>query len=280
MKPKFYKFTLGLALVSFIFVAVVSAATFVDNPGWFASGDQNPNNIQGIPDSARFGLAIGFAPVSQNFGNAFVPLPVNNTIVNPQTSPISPSRDDFSAGGFLSFPLMNENSFVPLPGSFGNPQVSPAAPSSGFSGEGFAPISQTNPANPAPSFSNPGSFNSPYIGPAVDFQVVTGTYSSCGLTCRRTTATVTNIGSQTAHNVRIVMEVRNNADKVMNVNGGPSYERPIGNLESGQSVSVPISVNVDCPDLMKCQDSLPFNLRYSVVSTELTKKFPDILFTG
>jgi hypothetical protein len=76
------------------------------------------------------------------------------------------------------------------------------------------------------------------------------------------------------------MEVRNNADKVISINGGSAYERKVGDLAGGQSVDVPISVNVDCPDLIACYNSLPFTLHYSVVSTEYTKKFPDILFGG
>ncbi len=108
------------------------------------------------------------------------------------------------------------------------------------------------------------------------FELNPGSPISCGLTCRQTTATLTNAGDGTAHNVKVILNIYDNAgDNIY------STQESIGDLAGGQSISKTETINVDCGTLdSKCIGHLPFTLRTEVIFDEGTQTFPDQQFSG
>lgn len=108
------------------------------------------------------------------------------------------------------------------------------------------------------------------------FELNPGSPISCGLTCRQTTATLINTGDATAHNVKVILNIYNNAgDNIY------STQESIGDLAGGQSISKTETINVDCGLLdSKCIGHSPLTLRTEVIFDEGTQTFPDQQFSG
>jgi hypothetical protein len=99
--------------------------------------------------------------------------------------------------------------------------------------------------------------------------------TSCGLTCRQLTATITNTGDTTAHGVCISLRMQNSRGDVIGLNGGDVLSQCIGDLAGGASKSEPVTINADCGLFaVKClRETL--TMETEVVSTERTVRFPD-----
>jgi len=109
----------------------------------------------------------------------------------------------------------------------------------------------------------------------VDFQLRSGDMASCGLTCRQLTATITNLGDMTAHDVCITLRMHNSRGDVIRLNGGDSLSQCIGDLAGGATKSEPVTINADCGLFAtEClQETL--TMETEVASTERTVRFPD-----
>jgi hypothetical protein len=114
------------------------------------------------------------------------------------------------------------------------------------------------------------------VGP-VDFVIEAGAQEKCGLTCRQLTLTISNTGTETAHNVCISLVTYNSGGDLIFLNGGASIRRCVGPLAAGESKSEPIVINADCGFLAsKClQQTLV--LKTQATSDETTVQFPDQL---
>ena len=111
----------------------------------------------------------------------------------------------------------------------------------------------------------------------VEFSLDPGTPLSCGLTCRETTATITNTGDEVAHSVCVVLEVFNENGERIYINSGPSIERCLGDITGGSSRSETIRIDADCGFLAgKCLGHT-LVLKSRVTSLEKTRSFPDSL---
>lgn len=110
----------------------------------------------------------------------------------------------------------------------------------------------------------------------VAFTLDSGAPSSCGLTCRETTATIANTGDETAHSVCVILEVYNDAGERIFINSGPSIERCIGDLPGGSLKSETIQINADCGFLATKCIGHTLILKTQVRSLEKTQVFPDI----
>lgn len=109
----------------------------------------------------------------------------------------------------------------------------------------------------------------------VEFTLDSGTPSSCGLTCRETTATITNTGDETAHSVCVILEVFNEVGERISINSAPSLERCLGDIEGGSSRSEIITINADCGFLAgKCVGHTLI-LKTRATSVEKSQTFPD-----
>lgn len=109
----------------------------------------------------------------------------------------------------------------------------------------------------------------------VEFTLDSGTPSNCGLTCRETTATITNTGDETAHSVCVVLEVFNEVGERISINSAPSLERCLGDIEGGSSRSETITINADCGFLAgKCVGHTLI-LKTRATSVEKSQTFPD-----
>ena len=110
---------------------------------------------------------------------------------------------------------------------------------------------------------------------SVGFTVDPGTPENCGLTCRQTTATITNTGNTTAHNVCVELSVYNSRGERIFLNNRLTIQRCIGDLAGGQSKHEPITINADCGAFgTKCIGQTLI-LRCRVTSDEKTGQFPD-----
>ncbi len=129
----------------------------------------------------------------------------------------------------------------------------------------FQPIASTTPITPQ---KNP-----------VNFGLDPGTLISCGTTCRKTTATITNTGDETAHGVCVTLEIYNSNGEVISINGGASIQQCIGDLVGGQSRSDTVTINADCGFLYsKC--SRPFTMKAKATYDDgKTFPFPDKQFS-
>jgi len=102
---------------------------------------------------------------------------------------------------------------------------------------------------------------------------------SCGLTCRETTATITNTGGETAHDVCVVLALRTDAGESIPVNSGPSFQRCIGDIPGGASRTETVQVTADCGLLASRCIGHTLILRTHVTSREATQEFPDTLIS-
>lgn len=110
----------------------------------------------------------------------------------------------------------------------------------------------------------------------VDFSLVAGPQTSCGLTCRQLTPVITNTGDQAAHNVCISLVVQNSGGDTIFLNGAPSIRQCVGNMAGGESKSEPIVINADCGVFgSKCLGQT-LTLQTTVTSDEKTVRFPDM----
>jgi hypothetical protein len=114
----------------------------------------------------------------------------------------------------------------------------------------------------------------------VDFALDDGTPEVCGLTCRKTNATITNTGDETAHNVSVVLTLFNGRGEQIPLNNGPDIQRYIGDLTGGQSKSEQITIQADCGFLAFRCAGQTLIIKREVLSDEKTVKFPDRVFAG
>ncbi len=109
----------------------------------------------------------------------------------------------------------------------------------------------------------------------VAFILDSGTPVNCGLTCRETTATITNTGDEIAHSVCVVLEVFNENGERIFVNSAPSIERCLGDIGGGESRSETITINADCGFLASKCIGHTLVLKARATSLERTQAFPD-----
>lgn len=143
-----------------------------------------------------------------------------------------------------------------------------------------SPENRENPVSPtATSPASPAPRHAPAVTETqrnpVDFLLLPGEQTSCGLTCRQLSATITNTGYETAHNVCITVALHNSRNEVISLNGEASLRRCVGDIAGGESRTEPITVNADCGFFAsKCiQETLTLQTR--VISDEKTVQFPD-----
>jgi len=110
---------------------------------------------------------------------------------------------------------------------------------------------------------------------SVGFTLDPGTPENCGLTCRQTTATITNTGSETTHNVCVELSVSNSKGERIFLNNRLTIQRCIGDLASGQSKTEPITINADCGAFGTKCIGLTLILKCRVTSDEKSGQFPD-----
>jgi hypothetical protein len=111
----------------------------------------------------------------------------------------------------------------------------------------------------------------------VDFVLQPGDPASCGLTCRQLDASITNTGYETAHNVCITVGLHNSRNEIINLNGGPSINRCIGDVAGGQKKTERITINADCGAFATKCIGETLTLQTRVTSVEKTVQFPDQL---
>jgi hypothetical protein len=109
----------------------------------------------------------------------------------------------------------------------------------------------------------------------VDFALDPGTQTNCGATCRQTTATITNTGDSTAHNVCVLLTVYNSKGEQINLNNGPNIQQCIGDLAGGQSKSESITINAECGLFYTKCIGQTLTLKCQATSNEKTVQFPD-----
>jgi len=97
------------------------------------------------------------------------------------------------------------------------------------------------------------------------------------LTCRQLDASITNTGYETAHNVCISVGLHNSRNEIINLNGEPSLNRCIGDIEGGESKTEPITINADCGVFASKCIGETLTLQTLVLSDEKTVRFPDQL---
>ena len=109
----------------------------------------------------------------------------------------------------------------------------------------------------------------------VEFTLDSGTPVNCGLTCRETTATITNTGDEVAHSVCVVLEVFNENGERIFINSAPSIERCLGDIGGGDSRSETITINADCGFLASKCIGHTLILKARATSLERSQVFPD-----
>lgn len=109
----------------------------------------------------------------------------------------------------------------------------------------------------------------------VEFTLDSGTPAQCGLTCRETTATITNTGDEVAHSVCVLLEVFNENGERIFINSAPSIERCLGDIEGGSSKTETITIEADCGFLASKCIGHTLILRTRATSLEKTQMFPD-----
>lgn len=113
----------------------------------------------------------------------------------------------------------------------------------------------------------------------VEFSLNPGTPTECGLTCRETTATISNIGDEVAHSVCVSLEVFNEDGERIYLNSGPSIQRCIGDLNGRASKTESIRIEADCGFLATKCIGHTLILKGKVTSDEKTQQFPDQIFS-
>ncbi|HJX55432.1 MAG TPA: hypothetical protein VJ350_01220 [Methanoregula sp.] len=157
------------------------------------------------------------------------------------------------------------------------------------------PANGRNPANPLvttvasphPTTQHPIRSQTPRPSPGVtvqetqrlpvDFILLPGEQTSCGLTCRQLDATITNSGYETAHDVCITVALHNSRNEVINLNGEASIRSCVGDIAGGQSRTEHISINADCGLFASKCIGETLTLQTRVTSVEKTIRFPDQL---
>jgi hypothetical protein len=114
---------------------------------------------------------------------------------------------------------------------------------------------------------------------SIYFELNTGSQTSCGETCRKAMATLTNTGEDTAHNVKVDLNIYNNIGE--NVY---STQESLGDIPGGKSKSDAVTINADCGSILslysKCRGHLPLTLKTDIIFDEGTQNFPDQQFGG
>lgn len=111
----------------------------------------------------------------------------------------------------------------------------------------------------------------------VDFVLESGNPASCGLTCRQLDATLTNSGYSIAHNVCIAVNMHNNRNEIINLNGDSTFSRCVGDIPGGQTKTESITINADCGAFASKCIGETLTLQTKVTSVEKTVQFPDQL---
>ncbi len=111
----------------------------------------------------------------------------------------------------------------------------------------------------------------------VDFILLSGSPSSCGLTCRQLDASITNTGYATAHNVCIEVSMHNSRNEIINLNGVAILQQCVGDIAGGQSKTEPITINADCGAFATKCIGETLTLKTRVTSGEKSVQFPDQL---
>jgi len=134
----------------------------------------------------------------------------------------------------------------------------------------------------APTFTGPTIPSPAPITPStasatrpVAFILDSGTPVNCGLTCRETTATITNTGDEVAHSVCVVLEVFNENGERIFINSAPYIERCLGDIGGGESRGETIAINADCGFLAGKCIGHTLVLKARATSLEKTQVFPD-----
>ena len=109
----------------------------------------------------------------------------------------------------------------------------------------------------------------------VDFMIRAGPQEKCGLTCRQLTPTITNTGSDAAHNFCISITLYNSGGDLIPLNNGPSLTKCIGDIASGESKSEPIVIEADCGFLASRCIKQTLILKTEATCDETTVRFPD-----
>lgn len=109
----------------------------------------------------------------------------------------------------------------------------------------------------------------------VAFTLDPGTPISCGLTCRETTATITNTGDGIAHSVCVILEVFNENGERIFINSGPLIEHCLGDIGGGESRIETIMINADCGFLAGKCIGHTLVMKARATSAERTQAFPD-----
>jgi hypothetical protein len=112
----------------------------------------------------------------------------------------------------------------------------------------------------------------------VDFVIQAGPQEKCGLTCRQLTPSVTNTGTDTAHNVCISIMLYNSGGDLITLNGGPSVTKCIGDIASGESRSEPVTIEADCGLFASKCIRQTLILKTEATCDETTVRFPDKMF--
>ncbi len=111
----------------------------------------------------------------------------------------------------------------------------------------------------------------------VDFVLQSGNPASCGLTCRRLDATLTNSGYMIAHSVCIAVNMHNSRNEIINLNGDSTFSRCVGEIAGGQTKTESITINADCGAFASKCIGETLTLQTKVTSVEKTVQFPDQL---
>ncbi len=167
------------------------------------------------------------------------------------------------------------------------PGLLPAGGTEG-SGETPAPAGETPPpVSPGGTpVTLPGPSRTPVVTPSpapaprpVSFTLQASPPVSCGLTCRETTATITNTGDETAHDVCVVIALQTDAGESIPVNSGPSFQKCTGDIPGGASRTETVQVTADCGLLASRCIGHTLVLKTRVTSREATQEFPDTLIS-
>ncbi|HOT02780.1 MAG TPA: hypothetical protein PK069_01200 [Methanolinea sp.] len=139
-------------------------------------------------------------------------------------------------------------------------------------------VGTTMPTPASTTLFTPSATTSPTPTPQkrpVMFTLDSGTPVDCGLTCRETSATITNTGDEVAHSVCVVLEVFNENGERIFINSAPSIERCLGDIGGGESRSETITINADCGFLASKCIGHTLILKAKATSHERTQVFPD-----
>lgn len=111
----------------------------------------------------------------------------------------------------------------------------------------------------------------------VYFKIDTGTPTSCGITCRKIMASLTNAGDADAHNVKVNFDIYNSVGESVF-----STQEQLGDIQCGKSISRLITMNIDCGRAFtlysKCRKHMPLTLKVKIIFDEGIQIFPDYVY--